>query len=288
MSLDYLEEKLEFARSNKEIFNERKILDKGFVRLVDWMGSDASIARAARVSYAKGTKTVRDDANLVDYLIRHEHTSPIEMVEFVFHIKLPIAIMAQLVRHRTSSLNQISARYSVVEDEFYIPDKLRSQSNTNKQGSDESEFENEKFLMNMFNRIARDSYDEYRIMLELGVAREVARFVLPQNVYTQVYWKQDLKNLLHLLRLRLDSHAQQEIREVAGGIYDIIKTIVPNTINSWENHTLYSTKLSEDEKQVLQMVSSGSDIEAVLNNMGELSKGRKLEIKNKISELLGR
>lgn len=283
--IENLESKLNFAKENPKIFEERKVLDKGFVRLVDWMGDDSSIANAARVSYGKGTKSVREDAALVDYLIRHQHTSPIEMVEFVFHLKLPLFVMGQLVRHRTASLNQMSARYSVMEDEFYIPENLRTQSKTNKQGSEgflESEDEH-NLLINSIKRTARDAYEDYEMLMRFGVSREMARMVLPQNLYTQVYWKQDLKNLLHLLKLRMDSHAQYEIRVFADAIYNIIKNIVPNTISSWENHVLNSLHLSYDELQLLK----GKLFNVNMDSIEGFSKGRKLEIEQKIKLING-
>jgi len=283
--IENIENKLDFAKQNPQIFEERKVLDKGFVRLVDWMGDDSSIARAARVSYGKGTKSVNEDSALIDYLIRHQHTSPIEMVEFVFHIKLPLFAMGQLVRHRTSSLNQVSARYSVMEDEFYIPEKLRVQSKNNKQGSEFGELgEFEEYFLNKIARIASDSYEDYEILMKYGVAREMARMILPQNLYTQVYWKQDLKNLLHLLRLRMDSHAQYEIRVFADAIFDIIKDIVPNTINSWKNHLLNSVTFSEDELDEIKKCLKVEDL-----NLPEskFSGGRKREFSKKLKKVTG-
>ena len=282
--IEDIESKLNFAKENPRIFEERKVLDKGFVRLVDWLGNDSSIANAARVSYGKGTKSVSEDAALVDYLIRHHHTSPVEMVEFVFHLKLPLFVMGQLVRHRTASLNQMSARYSIMEDEFYIPESLRTQSQTNKQGSNENEaVENEKFLLSKIKGMSNDAYEDYEILMEHGVAREMARMVLPQNLYTQVYWKQDLKNLLHLLKLRMDSHAQYEIRVFADSIYNIIKDIVPNTIQSWENHVLNSVTFSKDELELLKKEGLGVN----MGSMSNFSKGRKFEIAQKIKALNG-
>jgi len=277
-----IENKLKFATENPKIFEERKVLDKGFVKLVDWMGDDSSIARAARVSYGKGTKSVNEDSALVDYLIRHQHTSPLEMVEFVFHIKLPLFSMAQLVRHRTSSLNQISARYSVMEDEFYIPETLRTQSKNNKQGSEVGDLGDfQKYFLKKIQRISKDAHEDYEILMKHGVAREMARMILPQNLYTQVYWKQDLKNLLHLLKLRMDTHAQYEIRVFADAIYDIIKEIVPNTVSSWENHILNSVTFSKDEIEVLK--TKGFNVN--MDDIGDMSKGRKVEFLQKIKKL---
>ena len=285
--IETIEDRYKFAKENPQIFEERQVLDRGFVKLVDWLGDDSSIARAARVSYGKGTKSVREDAALVDYLIRHYHTSPVEMVEFVFHLKLPLFVMGQLVRHRTASLNQMSARYSIMEDEFYIPESLRTQSQTNKQSSNENEtVENEKFLLSKLKGMCDDAYEDYEILMEHGVAREMARMVLPQNLYTQVYWKQDLKNLLHLLRLRLDPHAQYEIRVFAEAIYHIIKDIVPNTVSSWENHNLHSLNLSADEQTLLREAANGGNIDTTAESLG-FSKGRIREVKEKILKILG-
>jgi thymidylate synthase (FAD) len=282
--IEAIEAKLNFAKQNPHIFEEKKVLDKGFVRLVDWMGDDASIARAARVSYGKGTKSVSEDSALIDYLIRHQHTSPIEMVEFVFHIKLPLFSMAQLVRHRTSSLNQVSARYSIMEEEFYVPEILRVQSKTNKQSSEVGDLgELERYFLNKIARISNDAYEDYEILMKYGVAREMARMILPQNLYTQVYWKQDLKNLLHLLKLRMDEHAQYEIRVFADAIYDIIRDIVPNTIKSWENHILKSVTFSADE---INALTTGVD-NVIIANMDNFSKGRKVEFENKIKKITG-
>jgi thymidylate synthase (FAD) len=280
--IEDIENKLKFANENPHIFDERKVLNKGFVRLVDWMGNDSSIARAARVSYGKGTKSVNEDSALIDYLIRHHHTSPIEMVEFVFHIKLPLFVMAQLVRHRTSSLNQVSARYSVMEDEFYIPYSLRVQAKNNKQASEAGELgEFEEYFLNKISRISKELHEDYEIIMKHGVAREMARMILPQNLYTQVYWKQDLKNLLHLLRLRMDTHAQYEIRVFAGAIFNIIRDIVPNTIASWERHVLNSVTLSSDEIELLK--SNGFNVS--MEDLSGMSKGRKFEVLDKFKKL---
>jgi thymidylate synthase (FAD) len=285
--IQMFEDKYKFALENPNIFHERKVLDKGFVRLVDWMGDDSSIARAARVSYGKGTKSINEDSGLIDYLIRHQHTSPIEMVEFVFHIKLPLFSMAQLVRHRTSSLNQVSARYSVMEDEFYIPENLRVQSKTNKQSSEVGNLGDfERYFLNKIQRISKDAHEDYEILMKHGVAREMARMILPQNLYTQVYWKQDLKNLLHLLKLRMDNHAQYEIKVFADAIYDIIKDIVPATISSWENHVLNSINLSSDEQKILKSALLDKEVKLDLENSG-FSKGRINEIKEKLKKIVG-
>jgi thymidylate synthase (FAD) len=286
--IENIENKLNFAKQNPKVFEERKVLDKGFVKLVDWMGDDSSIARAARVSYGKGTKSVNEDAALIDYLIRHSHTSPIEMVEFIFHIKLPLFSMAQLVRHRTSSLNQVSARYSVMEDEFYIPESLRVQSKNNKQSSELGDLGDfEGYFLRQMRRISKDAHEDYEILMKHGVAREMARIILPQNLYTQVYWKQDLKNLLHLLKLRMDEHAQYEIKVFADAIFDIIKDIVPYTISSWENHSLNSITFSKDEIDFFKTNIGEKTTSVSVKEEDGFSKGRKREFEKKIKMLFG-
>lgn len=232
----------------------KTVLDKGFVRLVDHMGDDSRIVQSARVSYGDGTKSVRQDKGLIDYLVRHRHTSPLEQVEFTFHIKLPLFVMGQLVRHRTASLNQMSARYSVMKDEFYIPSEIRSQDELNKQGSNVGGIEEEEVVRSLFIANAEDAYTTYETLLGKGVAREMARMVLPQNLYTEVYWNQDLHNLLHLLKLRMDPHAQWEIQQYANAMYELIKDIVPWTIESWERHTRDSVNFTKEELTIYRTI----------------------------------
>lgn len=285
---EIIENKLALVDDNPNLFDERPVLDKGFVRLVDFMGDDSSIVRAARVSYGSGTKSVREDAGLIDYLIRHEHSSPLEMVEFTFHLKLPLFVMGQLVRHRQANLNQMSARYSVMEDEFYLPENLRAQSSNNKQSS-EGEVEDETALIALMKISANAAYRDYEHLLARNVGREMSRMILPQNLYTQVYWKQDLRNLLHLLRLRMDSHAQWEIQQYANAIYEIIKPIVPNTVKSWENHVKNSIRLSEEDVFMLRLMYTGLTKEEAADRCKEefsLSAGRLRETKNKVQSLL--
>jgi thymidylate synthase (FAD) len=269
---------------------EKQVLDKGFVRLVDNMGTDARIVQSARVSYADGTKTVRQDKGLIDFLTRHKHTSPLEQVEFTFHIKLPLFVMAQLVRHRTASLNQMSARYSIMKDEFYIPEKIRAQDTDNKQGSLEAEVENEAGLLATFQDNAVRAYQDYEHLIEQGVAREMARMVLPQNLYTEVYWNQDLHNLLHLVRLRIDDHAQWEIRQYAQALYEIIREITPWAVESWEEHVLHSTTLGRTEKEILKEMGeyNAAYFHGIVDRYveeGKLSKGRAREIREKFKTI---
>ena len=234
------------------------VLDHGFVGLVDSMGDDAAIVQAARVSYGAGTKQVQDDRNLIRYLMRHEHTTPFEMCEVKFHIKLPIFVMRQLVRHRTASINEYSARYSVLTDEFYIPelDQLQKQSTTNKQGREESDWniDIKQKLQNRFKVFFDMNYSDYSQLLEEGMARELARSVLPVSGYTELYWKANLKNFLHMARLRMDSHAQWEIQEYARAMYDLAKPLFPEACQAFEDYAVNSVKFSKREFELLKQL----------------------------------
>jgi thymidylate synthase (FAD) len=237
------------------------VLDHGFVGLVDHMGSDNAIVQAARVSYGAGTKQVQDDRNLIRYLMRHEHTTPFEMCEVKFHIKLPIFVMRQLVRHRTASMNEYSARYSVLTDEFYIPEleQIQKQSTSNKQGREEAEwgFEEKRRVQHAFQRSFHNAYKEYANLLgkdDDGLARELARSVLPVGGYTELYWKANLKNFLHMARLRMDPHAQWEIREFAGAMYDLVKPLFPAACQAFEDYAVNSTKFSAQELTLLKRI----------------------------------
>lgn len=225
-----------------------KCLDHGFVTIVDVMPriapegqttADHAIVQAARVSYGAGTKTVNEDRGLIRYLLRHQHTTPMEMVKFKFHCKMPIFIARQWIRHRMGSFNEISGRYSVIKDEFYVPevDSIRKQSKTNKQGGDEQI--DAGFADNFISDVGRhdiDSYDMYTQYLDLGISREQSRMVLPLNIYTEWYWSLDLHNLLHFLALRCDSHAQWEIQVYGNAILDLIRPCVPFAIEAWEDY----------------------------------------------------
>ena len=222
-------------------------LDKGFVEIVDVMPRiipdgqtcDYAIAQMARVSYGQGTKSVNEDKGLIRYLLRHNHTSPFEGIDFKLHMKMPIFIARQMIRHRTVSLNEISGRYSVMKDEFYIPDveDLRKQSKTNKQGGEEIlDKETSQEFVDKIDLSCKDAYSVYLQMLDAGVSREQARMVLPLNLYTEWYWKQNLHNLLHLLSLRADAHAQKEIRVYADAILKLITPLIPYTIEAWNDY----------------------------------------------------
>ena len=204
-------------------------------QLIDAMGDDSSIVQAARVSYGQGTKTPSEDRALIRYLMRHWHTTPFEMVEFKFRIKCPIFVARQHFRHRTASVNELSARYSVVPNEYWTPKQFRGQSSVNKQGSEGAIDDPYMVLYSMYVETCEKSFRTYNRMLELGVSRELARCVLPQCVMTEFYWKINLHNLLHYLRLRLDSTAQQEIRELAQMIFEHVKTRCPVTAEAFQD-----------------------------------------------------
>jgi thymidylate synthase (FAD) len=242
--------------AEKILDKEFKVLDKGFIRLVDYFGSDERIVQSARVSYGKGTKSVREDKLLIDYLWKNEHTSPFEQVVFTFHCKLPIFVARQWIRHRTARLNEISGRYSVMKEEFYIPEKenIKFQSKDNKQGRSEELVPDElkERVLNILKESNSISFKGYTDMIESGLARELSRINLPLNLYTEWYWQIDLKNLLHFLKLRLDHHAQYEIREYAKVMGGIVKIVCPYTWEAFEEHTLFSVKFSKSEFKILE------------------------------------
>lgn len=252
----------------------------GFVRLVDHYGDDQRIVDAARVSYATGTKKVRDNEGLINYLMRHRHTSPFEMVDFTFHIKAPMYVMRQMIRHRTHSVNEISARYSVVKDEFYIPSVLRQQSQINKQGGSEPVTDkiNTKYQVAIENQLD-SSYELYQELLEDEVSRELARSILPVSTMTEYYWKQNLHNLFHFLKLRKDSHAQLEIQELANAMSAMIKEVVPITYKAWENHVEHAETFSSEELNILSTYINTGNLQYIEN----WSPSRKKEFEEKLS-----
>lgn len=229
----------------------------GFVRLVGSYGDDARIVEAARVSYGNGTKTKREDQALINYLMRHEHMSPFEMVDFTFHIKAPIFVARQWFRHRTASVNEISARYSVMKDEFYEPHQLRGQSKTNKQGSEDTIIEDGFLVKEAYDY----AYEYYEMLIADGVAREQARMVLPVGMYTEFYWKQNLRNLLHFVKLRIDGHAQKEIRDYAQAIYGMIRKVTPIACEAFDEHHLNAAKFTWKEMHALRRLIGESDID---------------------------
>ena len=235
---------------------EIKVLNKGFVRLVDYMGGDARIVQSARVSYGAGTKSVREDAALIDYLLRNEHTSPFEQVVLTFHIKTPIFVARQWVRHRTARINEISGRYSVMADEFFIPEQqdVRPQSSTNKQGRLEEPL-NQQVRDEFLESISSDQkrlFTQYQSYIADDVARELARINLPLSLYTEFYWQIDLHNLFHFLKLRLDGHAQKEIQDYGLALATCARAVAPLAYASFENHLLNGVRLSA--KEVTELV----------------------------------
>lgn len=256
------------------IGNKIDILDHGFIRLIDYMGDDSSIVQAARVSYGKGTKSVSKDAGLIKYLMRHKHTTPFEMCDIKLHIKCPIFVARQWLRHRTASVNEYSARYSIMEDEFYCPkgDKIGKQSTSNNQGRESNDFCKERIELitseiNNANKIAYMDYDN--LMNSCELTRELARSVLNLNVYTQFYWKINLHNLLHFLRLRADSHSQYEIRVYAEAILDIVKKWVPLTYDAYVQYYQDSVNLSKNAFEVVKKLINGEQIEQKDSNLSK-------------------
>jgi thymidylate synthase (FAD) len=234
---------------------EFKCLNAGFVRLVDYMGGDESIVQAARVSYGKGTKTVSEDRILLRYLMRHLHTTPFEMVELKFHVKLPIFVARQWIRHRTANVNELSGRYSIMKDEFYAPseDAIKGQSVKNKQGRSEEDVPAElrRKVLDTILLDQQSSYKRYEEFLSDNIARELARINLPLSLYTEWYWKIDLHNLLHFLRLRMDRHAQYEIRVYAEIIGEIVKCVAPMAWEAFEDYVLSAERFSKTELAVI-------------------------------------
>lgn len=230
---------------------EIKVLDKGFVRLVDYMGGDDRIVQSARVSYGAGTKSFRADRALIHYLLRNEHTSPFEQVILTFHTKMPIFVARQWVRHRTARLNEISGRYSIMKDEFYVPEpsQMRFQSLDNKQARSD-ELLDAGLADSLIAEMVDDQktvYAHYEKMVESGLAREIARTNLPLNLYTEWYWQIDLHNLFHFLKLRMDSHAQYEIRVYAEAMAQCAKAVAPSAYEAFEEHILGGVRLSRAE-----------------------------------------
>ena len=231
----------------------------GFVKLLDVMGDDEEVENSARISYGEGTRKVNQTRNLIRYLMRHKHTSPFEMCEVKFHLKLPIFIMRQLVRHRTANLNEYSGRYSVMSNEFYLPegDYLAKQSTTNSQGRGEV-LEQQGLLQFEFNRIYDGASMAYQVLLEHDLSREVARALLPVANYTECIWKIDLHNFFHFVKLRSDSHAQREIRDYADAMYELVKPNFPMCCEAFEDYIQGATTFSKQEMEVIKDNMSGS------------------------------
>ncbi|MCH2547346.1 MAG: FAD-dependent thymidylate synthase [Alphaproteobacteria bacterium] len=260
------------------------VLDHGFIRVIDYMGTDAAIVQAARVSYGKGTKKTREDAGLINYLLRHRHTTPFEMCEIKLHIKLPIFIARQWIRHRTANVNEYSGRYSILDREFYVPapEQLASQSLSNRQGrGDVLQGEEAARVLDILKSDAQQCYDHYQEMLnedevgnmrdenKEGLARELARMNLPVNFYTQWYWKIDLHNFMHFLALRVDDHAQYEIRVYAQAMLDVLKKWVPTTYEAFMDYRVGATEVSKKGMDVVRRLLAGEDVTAENSGMSK-------------------
>ncbi len=253
------------------------VLDHGFVRFIDYMGDDAAICQAARVSYGRGTKSVQNDEGLIRYLMRHWHSTPFEMCEVKLHVKLPVFVARQWIRHRTANVNEYSARYSILDREFYIPapEHLAAQSVVNNQGRGAAlEGEEAARVLDILKADANRAYDHYEEMIsqdgQAGLARELARMNLPANIYTQWYWKVDLHNLLHFLRLRADAHAQYEIRVYADAICKVVADWVPYAYKAFEDYRMGGATLSATALECVRRMLKG---EAVTQETSGMSKG---------------
>ena len=250
----------------QHLYHARGVLDHGFVRVIDYMGDDAAICQAARVSYGKGTKSVQNDEGLIRYLMRHWHSTPFEMCEVKLHVKLPVFVARQWIRHRTANVNEYSARYSILDREFYIPapEHINSQSVVNNQGRGEVlQGEDAARVLEMLKADSGRAYDNYETMIDedgIGLARELARMNLPANVYTQWYWKVDLHNLFHFLRLRADAHAQYEIRVYADAICDMVKDWVPFAYKAFEDYRLGAVSMSAQMVDCLRRMLAGEEV----------------------------
>jgi thymidylate synthase (FAD) len=247
------------------------VLSHGFVVLVDYMGDDAAIVQAARVSYGQGTKTLRDDRGLIRYLMRHRHTTPFEMVEYKFLVRLPIFVARQWIRHRSASVNEYSARYSVVPDEYEVPpaDEVRHQSERNRQGRGDPLPPDivDRFRTEL-ERVSKEAYATYSAALEAGVARETARLVLPVAYYTQWYWKTNLHNLFHFLSLRLDPHAQEEIRLFARAVDQLARVVAPVAFEAFDEFQREGLSLGRRERVAFRLLLDGKTPEAACEGAG--------------------
>ena len=258
------------------LYRAHQVLDHGLVRVIDYMGDDSAIVQAARVSYGAGTKHVQNDEGLIRYLMRHWHSTPFEMCEIKLHIKLPVFVARQWIRHRTANVNEYSARYSILDREFYIPEpsQLAAQSVINNQGRGEVlQGEEAARVLEILKSDAARSYDNYEAMLsqegQAGLARELARMNLPMNIYTQWYWKTDLHNLFHFLRLRADAHAQYEIRVYAEQMARITADWVPLAYAAFEDYRMGGVTLSGKAIEVLKRRLAGQVVEQETSGMSK-------------------
>ena len=260
----------------KILYEALPVLDHGFIRVIDYMGDDTSIVQSARVSYGKGTKKVSTDSGLIKYLMRHWHSTPFEMCEIKYHVKLPIFIARQWIRHRTANVNEYSARYSILDKEFYLPspENLAAQSQSNRQGrGDIIEGEQAKEVLDLLKEDSERTYNNYEMLLnerfdgstinekKKGLARELARMNLTLNTYTQWYWKTDLLNLMNFLRLRADNHAQYEIRAYAEIMLDTLKKWVPITYEAFMDYRVGGTEVSAKGKLIIQKLIKGENVD---------------------------
>jgi thymidylate synthase (FAD) len=270
---------------------EFKVLDHGFVRLVDYMGSDESIVQAARVSYGEGTKKVTEDRGLIRYLMRHKHTTPFEMVEFKFHIKLPIFIARQWIRHRTANVNEYSGRYSVMKEEFYLPqpEEIRYQSKVNKQGRSKKEVPDnvKQDILEYFKKTTDETYAKYLEHVDMGLARELARINLPLSLYTEWYWKIDLHNLFHFLRLRMDPHAQMEIKVYADIMGMMTEKVCPLAYEAFMDYGFNSAYFSGTELSILKEYLENFDLDVDQLHEKGLSKREARELLAKMRKIKG-
>jgi thymidylate synthase (FAD) len=289
----------------------KKVLDFGHVRLVDSMGDDKRIVDAARVSYQNGTKVTSDDRNLIRHLLRNSHTTPFEKVRFEFHVKCPIFIARQWFRHRMGSFNEISGRYSILSDEFYIPAKVRGQSKTNKQGSSDEIIKDIPLLVDeegntititpqeFIEEHSENAYATYISLINEGVSRELARAVLPLNIYTEFYWTVDLWNLMNFLRLRIDAHAQYEIQVYGKAILDLINSNCELTLSmeAFQDYILDSPRLTKFEIEIIDSLIKEIKMTSIsLESTSEIltrlieehpSMGKREKAESKLFSLLG-
>ena len=265
----------------KHLYKAIDVLDHGFVRVIDYMGDDSAICQAARVSYGKGTKSVQNDEGLIRYLMRHWHSTPFEMCEIKLHVKLPVFVARQWIRHRTANVNEYSARYSILDREFYIPEpsQLAAQSVINNQGRGEALTGDEAArVLEILKGDAARTYDHYAEMIgetdadgnqKQGLARELARMNLPANIYTQWYWKVDLHNLFHFLRLRADAHAQYEIRVYADAICQVVADWVPAAYGAFEDYRMGGANLSGKALECVRKMLKGEEVTQETSGMSK-------------------
>ena len=272
----------------KHLYTAHEVLDHGFVRVIDYMGDDSAICQAARVSYGKGTKAVTNDEGLIRYLMRHWHSTPFEMCEIKLHVKLPVFVARQWIRHRTANVNEYSARYSILDREFYIPapEHINAQSVINNQGRGEVlQGEEAARVLDILKTDSNRAYDHYESMIsddgQDGLARELARMNLPSNIYTQWYWKVDLHNLFHFLRLRADSHAQYEIRVYADAMCKIVADWVPAAYGAFEDYRLGGEQFSGKGMEVVRRMIKG---ETVTQETSGMSKGEWRDLMGSLEE----